>query len=143
MVQPGFRSLRLLAATLPLLALLGDVLAALQGEAFWRDGAALALGLGVLATLGDLRARTRRVGALLASGCMAASLGIQVFAPVHPALGLALGTGLASAAVASLLLSGALLEELARPGPTLLAALELQADELAADLRPGQARRAS
>lgn len=125
-VQPFSKRLRILAATLPLLALTGDLLAILQRESVWSYGAALALGLGGLALLWDLKARTQRVAALVAGVCIAASLAVRAFAQVPFELQMALGASLAAAAVAVLLLSGALVDGLVSPDRALRATLRPQ-----------------
>lgn len=142
-MQLRSKTIRLLAAAMPLLALLADLLAALQGEAVWSYLALAALSAGALALLGDLKARSQPLAAALASCCLVASIGVRLAPPVPDELRLPLGIWLATVGVASLLLSGGLVEGLGRPETSLLAALELEAGDPDRDLPPSRLKRAS
>lgn len=130
----------LAAALLPLAALLGDLLAAIQGEAVWAVASLVALGLGMLALLSTAFGRQRAPATLAAALCLAASLAVRVGSTVPSDLAPAVATGLAALGVAILLFSGALVEGLERPRSTLWDSLQGLSDEPA---EPVEERRAA
>jgi hypothetical protein len=130
------RRLRLLSAALPALALLLDILAVQQGQDVWRHAAGVAVGLGAVALLADCPGRSHAGAALLASFCLAASLGVRVLAPLAPQAQHAVGTWITAFGLGVLLLSGALLEGLANPDRALRRALETEVEPSAVPKRP-------
>lgn len=127
---------RLLGASFPLLGLLSDLLAAQQGEVIWRYGAVAASLAATACLLWGLSERRRRAASLTAAVLLAGSGAARLVAPLPAEAQLATGVWLATAAVALLLLSGALLEGLADPDQPLREALEAEPSAPAPGAKP-------
>lgn len=134
---------RLLTAFLPLLALLFDLLAALQGEAVWSYASALLLTASLAAFTARLRERRHRLVLAGACGAMLASLVLRFLAPPVPGLGPSLGTGALALSVAMLLWRGALLDGMLASRHSLLDLLESSEARDSERTPPAPLRRAS